>query len=996
LDIFFANRYSISVINNKSATMSNNLTTPVPAISASNDTQVTSSIKDASRAASHPNAPKTHVIESHVLAITDDKITISIPSQKPLTLERSPSLPTQDLVVGQKIQLVLTSDKQMLHIAISKESTSLPIEQSVPLNKELSALLAKHTTLPMDLERQVAFITKHQPLSVGVARKLPNQQIKLVTNAQDTLKARLPTPSTIPLNQSFNLALAVNDKGVPIVIFRQTVSLIAIGAATIELSQLKQLSPKLNLHTLPINTVTDVTQLLKTQPLAPNPIPKIVDMEHPHIKLWLRHQPIKQIISTLAQTTREFIAMPTNVVPQHLNSASEKHVLNNAINTASYETATTIDKAVLNELKTSATIDKNVSTELKKPVTTDKAVPNELKTTATTDKPLSNELKKPVTADKAVPNELKTLATIEKTVPNELKTPATIEKTVPNELKTAATIERTVSNELKTAATIERTVSNELKTPTTIDKTVPNELKTAATIERTVSNELKTPTTIDKPLSNELKTAANIYKAVSNELKTAATIDKPLSNELKTPATIDKAVSTELKTPANIDKNVPNELKTPANIDKAVPNEIKTPATIDKAVSNEIKTPATIDKAVSHELKTLASTEKSFPNVLKSTTSELLANKLPQHQSPPLGRSPGNLVQNATPSQPANPSIANSPEDTSPELMPKRPPSTSGANDTLNTPPNQSETKTAQLSKPSLSLQKLSSLLATLQQHHSMVPAKELSTTSTTDSDELSRLEAIEQFKQLVHTVPQQLPSMSQLVNPAQLAHTIAQFSTFVPLAASSINLSSLGPLAGALQLILGARGAGSSVGLSPAMQQQMSKLINKKAKPNPALLQALQLLGTLSNLKPLEDALTSLSSHITLYQYQNLESNLNNHQLFYFTLPTREQGVDQIEGEIEHQQETSDGEKSWRLTLLLPIGDGQKLKAIAVLASQNVTLEFVCSDAVLLDIANSYQQFLADRLLSLGFNQAEINCRHAPIEKSLLKRPNQLVELVV
>jgi len=175
---------------------------------------------------------------------------------------------------------------------------------------------------------------------------------------------------------------------------------------------------------------------------------------------------------------------------------------------------------------------------------------------------------------------------------------------------------------------------------------------------------------------------------------------------------------------------------------------------------------------------------------------------------------------------------------------------------------------------------------------------------------------------------------------------------------------------------------------------QQLHKILNKKSKSTAALTQALQMLGNLSSLKPLEDALTSLSSHITLYQYQNLESSLNNHSLFYFTLPTREQGIDQIEGEIE--QHVEDGEKTWRLTMLLPIGEQQKIKAVVSLTSTNIALEFVCSDHQLLERANGYQQFLCERLASLGFGNTKITCSQGEIQQSLLKRPNQLVELLV
>jgi len=317
---------------------------------------------------------------------------------------------------------------------------------------------------------------------------------------------------------------------------------------------------------------------------------------------------------------------------------------------------------------------------------------------------------------------------------------------------------------------------------------------------------------------------------------------------------------------------------------------------------------------------------------------------------------------------------------------------------------NQSPVINIEQQKPSLSIQKLSHLLATLQQSQPNVFNDKSENTdkpllphgANNPSNSLPQMEAIDQLKTLITKVPQQLPGMNQLINPAQLAHCIAQFSTYSPLSTSSVNLSSLGPLASALQLILGAKGANSGTTLSPALMQQLNKILKRSAKPNAAMTQALQMLGNLSSLKPLEDVLTSLSSHITLYQYQNLESNINNHPLFYFTLPTKEQGIDQIEGEIEHQEDNDDGEKSWRLTLLLPVGENQKLKAVAALKAQQISLEFTCSDNALLARANSYQQFLSERFETLGFSDTKIVCSQSEIEQSLLKRPNQLVEIIV
>jgi hypothetical protein len=226
----------------------------------------------------------------------------------------------------------------------------------------------------------------------------------------------------------------------------------------------------------------------------------------------------------------------------------------------------------------------------------------------------------------------------------------------------------------------------------------------------------------------------------------------------------------------------------------------------------------------------------------------------------------------------------------------------------------------------------------------------------------------------------------------------VEQFTRFEPLNSASINLSSLGPLASALQLMLGGRHAAKNQPLSPQLIKHLGQLLKNTRGGIPSnLTSALQMLGNLQSFKPLEDALTNVSSNIQFYQYQNVDQQQNNQSIFYFNLPTKEPQVPQVEGEVE-QQESNDpnGEKSWRLTLLLPCGDNDKIKVNALLTGNSVELDLTCNNQSLVDRANFYKNFLGSRLEALGFEKPTVSCQQGEIPATLLKRPNQLVELMI
>ncbi len=304
----------------------------------------------------------------------------------------------------------------------------------------------------------------------------------------------------------------------------------------------------------------------------------------------------------------------------------------------------------------------------------------------------------------------------------------------------------------------------------------------------------------------------------------------------------------------------------------------------------------------------------------------------------------------------------------------------------------------------SVPLQKLNALIGMLnisQQSSTNVHQPTLDETpeaASTDKVSNDDLRATQEFKSLTQRVLKQLPAMGQLTNPLQLAQAIEQFSRFEPLNNASVSLTNLGPLASALHLMLGGRHIANGHSTSPQLLKHLEQLTKQaKGTTNANLISALQMLGSLQSLKPLEEALSGFTSNIQFYQYQNAEQQQTNQSLFYFNIPTKESQLPQVEGEIEQENDNQQqGEKSWRLTLLLPCGEQDKIKVNALLTANGVELDFTCNNTALLERANFYSSFLSERLETLGFVKPSIKCQEGDIPTTLIKRPNQLVELVI
>ena len=163
-------------------------------------------------------------------------------------------------------------------------------------------------------------------------------------------------------------------------------------------------------------------------------------------------------------------------------------------------------------------------------------------------------------------------------------------------------------------------------------------------------------------------------------------------------------------------------------------------------------------------------------------------------------------------------------------------------------------------------------------------------------------------LRQLQHN----LPDMQALTTAERISPLLQQMMQFNPMHPASINLGALGPLAAALQLMLGAKQlAHGDAPLSPELMQHLSKILQgpKKGGPGAASSQGLQMLAMLGAADKLTETLSNLAGNIRLYQYSAQEQSSPQQQVYYFALPTSDSQLPQVEGQLEQQPEEAGDE---------------------------------------------------------------------------------------
>ncbi|NRA61681.1 MAG: hypothetical protein HRU25_12375, partial [Psychrobium sp.] len=268
-------------------------------------------------------------VASQVLSIDAKNLVLSMPGQRPLTIDISQQREqVSSLQVGQKLTIELTSDQKNLQISIEKVPPKQPLEGEVALSRDLANKLAQQTSLPSSKAAQIQFIKDNSPVNLGLARRLPGQQINLVTSNQVTIKAALPGSSNIALNQTYQLRLVLNKDNQPVVQFTRLAASSPPIVITDTLKQVQQSSPALVLSKLPITSIEKIAApvILPAANASSNLLIDELDMSLPKNQLWLRQQPLQELVKELSNQQKAFsqrsgdeltkLATKHNVSPQ--------------------------------------------------------------------------------------------------------------------------------------------------------------------------------------------------------------------------------------------------------------------------------------------------------------------------------------------------------------------------------------------------------------------------------------------------------------------------------------------------------------------------------------------------------------------------------------------------------------------------------------------------------------------------------------------------------
>jgi len=938
-------------------------------------------------------SPEQTIIASQILSKTAHELVLSLPNQPALRIDISKnSVLAQQLNIGDKVNITIAQDKSSAVITITQQAAKPTAELTVPLSKPLSDSLKNETSLPAKDNLIRSHIEKNGALLLGQARRLPQEQITLKVTDAITIKEKLPGVNALPLNTTMQTSLVLGTDKQLLVEFTKRATPMPSIQLVIPLDKLASTNKLVSLQALPIAKIAHISEVLTPATVLNLKSIKndMIDMSKPLNQLWLRHQPAAKIIGILSNSLQEASTLSREQIKAELSlqKAPQPQITvpnatpkTSADNLAADPLTPKVKGGITPSVEAKTAILEN-SANAKMPII-DKHNPIPLPL-----KELGQVLSKQQLNDliKAQPKALS--AEKEATQNKALSNGQTTETSSAKQPVTSSPLNASDSKPITPSTSAASAIKNDANNDKTAALLGSKAQDFSAVIKESVAVQSTGPATakiVEKPLApiqnnkksqleNDQSLKKNpVQEAVKHLLKNSQTLPSSDST-FKTAFNVSKTIAAQITTPQTINSHIiasskadtlPVSSAGPINTvtsDVVASQSIKLNPLASSSLLSAIADPKAIDS------KTLPQSQKTVPQKTG-----------PQKTGPQNTELPDKVVSGPIPA------------DKSPSISLQKLNALIGALHTST-----GETKNANQHTSSGVPSAVSPTLTNAVSNTAATTAPMLSSEpAETSNDELV---AIEQLKSLSQRLNKQLPAMSQLTNPAQLSQLVEQFTRFEPLSSASINLSSLGPLASALQLILGGRHAAQNQAMSPQLIKHLNQLMKKTRGGSASnLTSALQMLGNLKSFKPLEEALTNISSNIQFYQYQNAEQQQNNQSLFYFNLPTKEPHVPQVEGEVE-QQASNDkkGEKTWRLTLLLPCGDTDKIKVNAILSGNGVELDLTCNNQSLLERANFYKNFLASRLESLGFETPKVSCQQGDIPATLLKRPNQLVELMV
>jgi hypothetical protein len=233
--------------------------------------------------------------------------------------------------------------------------------------------------------------------------------------------------------------------------------------------------------------------------------------------------------------------------------------------------------------------------------------------------------------------------------------------------------------------------------------------------------------------------------------------------------------------------------------------------------------------------------------------------------------------------------------------------------------------------------------------------------------------------------VRQGQPDGNKVLSVSQLMQQLNALLQFQPLQATPNLQTGAGTLALAIQLLLG------------ALQQKTTAPANQ----SPSAQRLATLIGQLdsSQTSGLLRQLASHSSALQQSQLNMLDASSNQQLVLQLPLQQGQQSVlsqMSIEQRESGNQEQSQKQKQWRLTMKFDLQQLGKLLVVATLQQQELQLQFYAEQAAAQRVTEQFLPLLKQRCQSQGIEVNKAECVLGVIPDSLMPRTNSLVTIRV
>ena len=259
----------------------------------------------------------------------------------------------------------------------------------------------------------------------------------------------------------------------------------------------------------------------------------------------------------------------------------------------------------------------------------------------------------------------------------------------------------------------------------------------------------------------------------------------------------------------------------------------------------------------------------------------------------------------------------------------------------------------------------------------------------------------------VVSEVAKQLNTQSDAKSAVQ-PESLKQIFSYPGQALSASNLLGpqsnglLGGLMTLLQVSLSSRLIRQQPQLSERVQQVVSQILASRSGNAPATsVKGIQDFGQQDLRNGILRDLVNLLSHHQTSKLVNAEQSLQGQDSFYYLLPSAfGNAAKEIELLIKREQhdqskrnKSSGQQKSWHLTMKLPVGDYGEMLTKARLTDVQLDVDFYTSNDQLKRMILEFLPLLKKRFSSLGIELGQTQCQLGRIPDTLKERPYRIFE---